>query len=144
MSIGATSPLHERYWPGVDHLGAPMEHVGGRHPEALSHQPGELQCPCSYRLLHHVVWGVCSSRPEYHRHCWATSHWDVLFCSEELQSDQGWNFKAGVFGEVCWRLGIKKTRTTPLHPLGLAELFNHTWATQLAILTIHQQWDWDL
>ncbi|KAK2895639.1 hypothetical protein Q8A73_015127 [Channa argus] len=33
---------------------------------------------------------------------------------EELHSDQGWNFL--LFAEVCRRLGVRKTRTTALHP----------------------------
>lgn len=73
-----------------------------------------------------------------------------MFCRfgapEELHSDQGRNFEAKVFGEVCKRLGIRKTRTTPLHPQsdGLVERFNRTLATQLAILTSRKQRDWDL
>ena len=75
---------------------------------------------------------------------------DEMFCRfgvpEELHSDQGRNFEAQVCAEVCRRLGIKKIRTTPLHPQSNshAEHFNHTLATQLAILTSHQQRDWDL
>lgn len=72
-----------------------------------------------------------------------------MFCRfgvpEELHSDQGRNFEAAVFKEVCQRLGIRKTQMTPLHPQsdGLVERFNHTLATQLAILTSRQQRDWD-
>uniref|UniRef100_A0A665WFN6 Integrase catalytic domain-containing protein n=1 Tax=Echeneis naucrates TaxID=173247 RepID=A0A665WFN6_ECHNA len=63
----------------------------------------------------------------------------------ELHSDQGRNFESQVFGEVCRRLGVNKTRTTPLHPQsdGLVERFNRTLATQLAILTSQHQRDWD-
>jgi len=63
----------------------------------------------------------------------------------ELHSDQGRNFESQVFGEVCRRLGVSKTRTTLLHPQsdGLVECFNRTLATQLAILTSHHQRDWD-
>lgn len=43
-----------------------------------------------------------------------------MFCRfsapQDLHSDQGLNFKAGMFGEVCQRLGIKMTLATPLHP----------------------------
>ncbi|KAK2919988.1 hypothetical protein Q8A73_002192 [Channa argus] len=64
---------------------------------------------------------------------------------EELHSDQGRNFKSWLFAEVCQRLGVRKTRTTPLHPQsdGLVERFNRTLATQLAILTSRHQKDWD-
>lgn len=64
---------------------------------------------------------------------------------EELHSDQGRNFESQVFGEVCRRLGVSKTRTTPLHPQsdGLVERFNRTLSTQLAILTSKHQKDWD-
>ncbi|CAI5649839.1 unnamed protein product [Oreochromis niloticus] len=63
----------------------------------------------------------------------------------ELHSDQGRNFESKVFGEICRRLGVEKTRTTPLHPQsdGLVERFNRTLATQLAILTSPHQRDWD-
>ncbi|CAI5685240.1 unnamed protein product [Oreochromis niloticus] len=63
----------------------------------------------------------------------------------ELHSDQGRNFESKVFGEICRRLGVEKTRTTPLHPQsdGLVERFNRTLATQLAILTSRHQRDWD-
>ena len=63
----------------------------------------------------------------------------------ELHSDQGRNFESQVFGEVCRRLGVHKTRTTPLHPQsdGLVERFNRTLATQLAFLTSQHQRDWD-
>ncbi|CAI5640726.1 unnamed protein product [Oreochromis niloticus] len=64
---------------------------------------------------------------------------------EELHSDQGRNFESQVLGEVCRRLGVRKTRTTPLHPQsdGLVERFNRRLATQLAILTSQHQRDWD-
>ncbi|CAI5682786.1 unnamed protein product [Oreochromis niloticus] len=63
----------------------------------------------------------------------------------ELHSNQGRNFELKVFGEICRRLGVEKTRTTPLHPQsdGLVERFNRTLATQLAILTSRHQQDWD-
>ena len=43
-----------------------------------------------------------------------------MFCRfgapQELHSDQGRNFEAQVFAEVCKRMGVSKTRTTPLKP----------------------------
>ncbi|XDV44325.1 hypothetical protein PO909_012625 [Leuciscus waleckii] len=64
---------------------------------------------------------------------------------DELHSGQGRNFESRLFSEVCQRLGVKKTKTTPLHPQsdGLVERFNRTLATQLAILTSQHQKDWD-
>ncbi|CAI5669096.1 unnamed protein product [Oreochromis niloticus] len=65
--------------------------------------------------------------------------------AETLHSDQGRNFESKVFAAMCKRLGIKKTRTTPLHPQsnGLVERFNRTLAQQLAMLTSEHQQDWD-
>ncbi|KAL7841339.1 hypothetical protein SRHO_G00250300 [Serrasalmus rhombeus] len=74
---------------------------------------------------------------------------EEFFCRfglpEELHSDQGRNFESQVMAEVCQRLGVRKTRTTPLHPQsdGLVERFNKTLATQLAILADKHQRDWD-
>ncbi|KAJ8381238.1 hypothetical protein SKAU_G00020160 [Synaphobranchus kaupii] len=63
----------------------------------------------------------------------------------ELHSDQGRNFESQLLAEVCKRLGVTKTQTTPLHPQidGLVERFNRTLATQLAILASQHQRDWD-
>ncbi|KAJ8332586.1 hypothetical protein SKAU_G00423750 [Synaphobranchus kaupii] len=63
----------------------------------------------------------------------------------ELHSDQGRNFEFQVLAEVCKRLGMTKTRTTPLHPQsdGLVGRFNRTLATQLGILASQHQRDWD-
>ena len=44
----------------------------------------------------------------------------------KLHSNQGWNFKAAGFGEVCWRLGIKKTLSIPLHPLSESLVLPHS------------------
>ena len=50
-----------------------------------------------------------------------------------------------MFADLCHRLGINKTRTTPLHPQsdGLVERFNWTLIQQLAIVTAKHQRDWD-
>ena len=64
---------------------------------------------------------------------------------ESLHSDRGTNFESRVFAAMCERLGIHKTRTTPLHPQsdGLVERFHRNMGDQLAIVTSRHQRDWD-
>ena len=63
----------------------------------------------------------------------------------ELHSDQGRNFESAVFREVCKLMGIRKTRTTPLHPQsdGMVERFNATLQQHLRIMVDEHQTDWD-
>ena len=63
----------------------------------------------------------------------------------ELHSDQGRNFESAVFKGLCHRLGIKKTRTTPLHPQsdGMVERFNRTIGNQLAMYAHDNPSEWD-
>ena len=63
----------------------------------------------------------------------------------ELHSDQGREFESCVFREWCQLLGIRKTRTTPLHPQsdGMVERFNRTLVQQLAKYCAADQSDWD-
>lgn len=63
----------------------------------------------------------------------------------ELHSDQGRNFESEVFKELCEVLGIKKTRTTPLHPQsdGMVERFNRTLEEHLRKVVSDNQKDWD-
>lgn len=52
----------------------------------------------------------------------------------ELHSDQGRNFEAKIFAEMCQLREIKKTRTTPyrLQSDGMVERFNRTLENQLS------------
>lgn len=63
---------------------------------------------------------------------------------EKLHSDQGRNFESKVIRELCKLLGIKKTRTTPYHPMGngSAERFNQTLIKMLSTLSEEQKSDW--
>ena len=65
----------------------------------------------------------------------------------ELHTDQGRNFESALMREVCQLLGIKKTRTCPLHPRsdGYIERFNRTLLSMVSSLLEpdrHQR-DWD-
>ncbi|UYV78634.1 K02A2.6-like, partial [Cordylochernes scorpioides] len=62
-----------------------------------------------------------------------------------LHSDQGRNFELNIFQELCRRLGIEKTRTTPLHPQsdGMVERFNRTLTQHLTMFVNKNQRDWD-
>ena len=74
---------------------------------------------------------------------------DGFFCRfglpDELHSDQGRNFESTLFQECCRLLGIRKTRTTPLHPEsdGMVERFNRTLVQEMAKRCRHGQSDWD-
>lgn len=63
----------------------------------------------------------------------------------QLHSDQGRNFEAAVFQQMCTILGVNKTRTTPLHPAsdGMVERYNRTLQNQLALYVNDHQTDWD-
>ncbi|UYV84885.1 K02A2.6-like, partial [Cordylochernes scorpioides] len=62
-----------------------------------------------------------------------------------LHSDQGRNFESNIFQELCRRLNIEKTRTTPLHPQsdGMVERFNRTLTQHLTVFVNKNQRDWD-
>lgn len=65
---------------------------------------------------------------------------------ERLHSDQGRQFESEVFQELCRRLGIQKTRTTPYHPQsdGMVERFNRTLKDMVAKYVRGNGYNWDL
>ena len=61
----------------------------------------------------------------------------------KLHSDLGANFESRVIKSLCKLTGIKKTRTTPYHPMGndMVEQFNHTLLNMMGTLTDKQKSD---
>ena len=63
----------------------------------------------------------------------------------QLHTDQGRNFESELFQQMCSRLGIEKTRTTPGRPEsdGMVERFNRTLEAMLSMFVSENQRDWD-
>ena len=61
-----------------------------------------------------------------------------------LHSDKGANFESKVIRNLCDIANIKKSRTTPYHPMGngMVERFNKTLLNMLGTLTDNQKSDW--
>ena len=64
---------------------------------------------------------------------------------ERIHSDQGRQFEAAVFKQLCARLGIEKTRTSPYRPQsdGMVERFNRTLKDMVAKYIKPCGSDWD-
>ena len=95
-----------------------------RWPEVIA-MPDQRAVTVARALLHHVV----------------CRHGVPL----EIHTDQGRNFESSVFKELLKLLGVKKIRTTPLHPQsdGLVERLNRTLLQYLAMFVSEHQRDRD-
>ena len=64
---------------------------------------------------------------------------------KKIHSDQGRNFEAQLFKEMCTLFNIEKTRTTPYHPESdrMIERQNCTLQDMLAKYVSEHQRDWD-
>ncbi len=61
-----------------------------------------------------------------------------------LHSDRGANFESKIIRNLCKITGMKKSRTTPYHPMGngMVERFNQTLLNMLGTLANDQKSDW--
>ena len=65
---------------------------------------------------------------------------------DKIHSDQGGQFESELFQQMCKRLGIQKTRTTPYHPEsdGMVERFMRTLKDMVAKYVDPQGLNWDV
>jgi hypothetical protein len=62
----------------------------------------------------------------------------------KLHSDRGQNFESKVIQKLCDMVGMKKSRTTPYHPMcnGKVERFNQTLMNMIGTLEMEKKSDW--
>lgn len=74
--------------------------------------------------------------------------WDNYFCyygfPERIHSDQGANFCSELIRQLLEFSGVKKSRTTPYHPMGngITERFNRTLGNMIRALEPRPKQDW--
>lgn len=74
--------------------------------------------------------------------------WDYYFCyygfPERIHSDQGANFCSELIRQLLEFSGVKKSRTTPYHPMGngITERFNRTLGNMIRALEPRPKQDW--
>jgi len=62
----------------------------------------------------------------------------------EIHSDRAPNFSSELYGEIMRLLGIRRTRTTPLHPsANSVERYNRTLKEHLTLMINETKSDWD-
>uniref|UniRef100_A0A8C5DFV4 Integrase catalytic domain-containing protein n=1 Tax=Gouania willdenowi TaxID=441366 RepID=A0A8C5DFV4_GOUWI len=74
--------------------------------------------------------------------------WDRYFCvfgfPERIHSDQGANFESQLISELLRVSGVRKSHTTPYHPMGngSVERFNRTLGGMIRALSPEEKADW--
>uniref|UniRef100_A0A673JUV2 Gypsy retrotransposon integrase-like protein 1 n=1 Tax=Sinocyclocheilus rhinocerous TaxID=307959 RepID=A0A673JUV2_9TELE len=74
--------------------------------------------------------------------------WDKYFCvygfPERIHSDQGASFESNLISELLRVSGVKKSHTTPYHPMGngAVERFNRTLGNMICALPPGEKHDW--
>jgi len=98
---------------------------------------------------HFTKWTECFALPDIKSEtvaeCLVTNFIRVHALPERIHSDQGKQFESNLFQELCRRLDIDKSRTTPYHPQGdgTVERANRTLQNMLKIFVNEGQTDWD-